>query len=294
MTGELHIAPAAPHDADEVAAWFIERSALPEQRCLHTWTGQPHERAAAELRASLGRTLSYVVVREDAVIRGVMGAAWTPGRPHAWLRGPIVDEPDEARWHAVASALAEATIAHSPRLSGLAAYPHVENRRLIRFYREQGLSLGHQPSHVYVRDLEHEAASDAHLQPLSERLQPSFRALFLALFPRLGHMTDHLAAGPHDGELVRLAVGSDGVEGFVVARERGFRDPEIVALGVSPAARRRGLGARLLGAATAWAAGRAQPRVELTVLAGAGAAVALYEKLGWKRFGTGIDMAVTV
>lgn len=55
---------------------------------------------------------------------------------------------------------------------------------------------------------------------------------------------------------------------------------------VRPAARRTGLGARLVEAAVDWAEAHGYARVDLWVVVGNGAAVALYERCGFAATGT--------
>jgi ribosomal-protein-alanine N-acetyltransferase len=81
-----------------------------------------------------------------------------------------------------------------------------------------------------------------------------------------------------------LAVGGGEPAGFILVR--GLADEaEILSLGVLPAARRRGLARRLLGAATARLAEAGVGRLLLEVAEDNAAALALYESAGFARVG---------
>ena len=61
--------------------------------------------------------------------------------------------------------------------------------------------------------------------------------------------------------------------------------PEVISVWVSPDHRGRGVGEAVVGAAVEWARGRGAPRVVLHVMPDNGHAVAMYERLGFRRTG---------
>ena len=102
--------------------------------------------------------------------------------------------------------------------------------------------------------------------------------------------------------LLLVAEDARGIVGLLMAALRksppwaGFvhrRYVEVVDLAVDAAARREGVGKRLMEAAEAWARERGADSVDLTVVEGNAPALALYESLGyrmrshrmWKRLG---------
>ncbi|MFF8288238.1 GNAT family N-acetyltransferase [Streptomyces sp. NPDC016309] len=90
-----------------------------------------------------------------------------------------------------------------------------------------------------------------------------------------------------DGRAVGHVALSEPGEGDLAAALRGAGPTAVVGrLFVDPAARGRGLGARLVERAVREARERGAHPV-LDVLPGDRAAIALYERLGWRRIGTG-------
>jgi ribosomal-protein-alanine N-acetyltransferase len=81
-----------------------------------------------------------------------------------------------------------------------------------------------------------------------------------------------------------VAVAEGRVEGFLFARVAAD-EAEILNLGVSPAIRRRKVGARLLDAAVRFARGRGAKRMFLEVRESNEAAIAFYEWAGFKATG---------
>jgi len=81
-----------------------------------------------------------------------------------------------------------------------------------------------------------------------------------------------------------VAAAEDHVAGYLIARgddtER-TRHRAYVVIGVHEKFRGRGIGRALFGALDKWAAGRGLRRLELTVIAGNDAGVALYKKMGF-------------
>jgi GNAT superfamily N-acetyltransferase len=70
-------------------------------------------------------------------------------------------------------------------------------------------------------------------------------------------------------------------------------EPVLVGMFVAPAERGRGVGGALVGAVVAWARARGSARLSLWVTVGNEAAIALYEKCGFRRTGEQKPLAHT-
>ncbi|MBV1855470.1 GNAT family N-acetyltransferase [Catellatospora tritici] len=90
---------------------------------------------------------------------------------------------------------------------------------------------------------------------------------------------------PGDVEQGWVALLDDMVVGHVLLRDTPGHGHNISRLFVSPAAQGAGVASALLGAAVDWARARELPLM-LEVTAHAAAAIALYERTGWRRTGT--------
>jgi ribosomal-protein-alanine N-acetyltransferase len=85
-----------------------------------------------------------------------------------------------------------------------------------------------------------------------------------------------------------IAEADDRVVGFAVGKVIGAGEgtvAELESVAVDRAARRRGVGAALCGAAIAWSRGQGVTAVDLEVRAGSGGAIALYGGLGFEFVG---------
>ncbi len=94
-------------------------------------------------------------------------------------------------------------------------------------------------------------------------------------------LADHIACNDIDLACSRVAVDTEPV-GFALAARRGT-EAWIGGMGVAPAYRRGGVGARALLAAIDAVAGEGVGTVWLEVLEGNAPAIALYERLGFER-----------
>lgn len=121
------------------------------------------------------------------------------------------------------------------------------------------------------------AASAAHLPDLLDLESSSFSSDRIS--PR---QMRHLLTRAH--ATVLIAQCADRLVGSVVVLyRRGARVGRVYSLAVDAAARGRGIGAALLEAAAADATRRGNDRLRLEVRQDNGAAIALYERLGFRR-----------
>ena len=141
--------------------------------------------------------------------------------------------------------------------------------------------------------------SDVQLRPFEPRDLDSFlrcldvvarERLYLALVegPTREQADPFLADARARGMVQQVAVSEGEVIGWCdVIRKPypGFEHSGTLGMGLLPAWRGRGLGARLLDAALAGAAGLGITRVELEVFASNPRAIALYERRGFAREG---------
>lgn len=85
------------------------------------------------------------------------------------------------------------------------------------------------------------------------------------------------------GGEIFFALDGDAVIGTCAMIPRGEAEFELAKLAVTPAAQGRGIGQRLVESAIAFARGRGAKRVVLVSNSGLGAALRLYERLGFEH-----------
>jgi len=130
--------------------------------------------------------------------------------------------------------------------------------------------------------------------PASLRIRPAKPADLDALvaLERASFTTDHLSRRQYRHHLrsagARVLVATDGTSLLgkaVVFFRRGSANARLYSIAVARAARGRGLGGTLLAAAERAARRRGSARLRLEVRRDNSAAIGLYEKLGYRRFG---------
>jgi ribosomal protein S18 acetylase RimI-like enzyme len=180
----------------------------------------------------------------------------------------------------------------------LDSFLDVANERGNAFYLGRGFQRMREV-HVYLAERQPKsedppALPRENLEGLA--LQPAHAAqvaeLQEALFPG-AYLTGEMLSRPAEGRKVFVLAEGERVLGYVCARADTVADeaPEgtVEFLGVQPAARRRGLGERLLRLALRWLFdAQGQAAVNLTVNDELANARALYEKVGFRLKYTGV------
>jgi ribosomal protein S18 acetylase RimI-like enzyme len=201
-----------------------------------------------------------------------------------WIHGPVADD---LEWDAIADALLERLLADVPRVNG----KHQElagdtrNERLAHLAARHGFVAG-KVHHVLSFD-----ASDiallpgARVPPIEPPQEPAFVDLHERLFPGTYYSGRQLLDQAARGDAVVLGlVDRSGLFGYVAGRIDEGGNGYIDFVGVTQERRREGHGATLVTAISrALALQQDIAKVELTVSSENAGALALYDRLGFRR-----------
>ena len=282
---------AQREDLRELAQWLVQVSQVPEQHCLHTWSGQ----SAAELEQQwqgywADAELCTIVARRDGRLVGAMGSEYDEELGRGWLHGPHVAAED---WDAVAAKLFELLLGELPAcIRKLDAFLNVENRRGRRFYARQGFGERSHLNHEFWLAPEDRAISEgAGCLPVSPEKGAAFQQLYSALFPNAYYTAQRVLEMTGHSHQVLLATEGGEVLGFVVASVEGRQSGEIQFLGVREDSRRQGYGRCLLLSGVDWLLDvGGVSRVTLNAGEELIEARALYESVGFRLRFTGIGL----
>ena len=274
----------------DLAEWLVQVSQVPEQHCLHTWSGE----GAAELQQQLqgywdDSELCYVLALRGGRLAGAMGCEYDEELQRGWLHGPHVTTED---WGPVAAELFTRLLGALPACIGqLFAFLNVENKRGRRFYVQQGFAEREHLSHEFWLTPDRRVASDdGGCFPISKEQEASFTQLYEVLFPRAYYSADRVLEMIGQSHQILVATEGELVLGFaVVSAEEGQQVGEVQFLGVREDRRRQGHGRRLLLSALDWLLDIAGvSRVTLNVGEELVHARGLYEIVGFRLRFTGI------
>ena len=288
----FYLRPAGQADFQELARWLVEVSQLPEQHCLHTWSGQ----SADTLYHMLSRywddgELAYVVALQDDRLVGAVGGEYDQELGRGWLHGPHATG---RQWQAIAAGLFTALLAELPAcLRQLHAYLNVENVRGRRFYSQCGFRERENLSYEFWLTPAERVASHAGGCGLcEERHAASFVQLYEDLFPAAYYRGERVLQMIGDSHQVFVLAEGSEVLGFaVVSVAPSLSEGEIQFLGVREDCRGRGYGRLLLLAAIDWLLDQAGvPRISLNVDAERIRARRLYERVGFTLRFTGVGL----
>jgi GNAT superfamily N-acetyltransferase len=288
---------AQREDFGELARWLVQVSQLPEQHCLHTWSGQSAEALGQELQGYWDDSeLWYVVARRDGTLVGAMGSEYDEELGRGWLHGPHVAVGD---WDAVAAELFVRLSGELPACIGrLHAFLNVENRRGRRFYARHGFVERAHLNHEFWLMPEARVISEGGgCSPITAEQEASFKQLYDALFPNAYYSAERVLEMVGHSHQVFVAAEGEQVLGFAVAGADEGQSGEVQFLGVREDARRQGYGRCLLLSAVDWlldVGGVA--RVTLNVGEELAHSQELYESAGFRlRFtGIGLERSVVV
>ena len=290
------IRPAAPGDLRSLAAFVARKNAQPADQSLHCAAATP-----AGVRAALCQTEAFpdgweagfaVAETGGGEIAAACGCQFDAPRSQGWLWGPWVEAP--SGWQTVAPALLDALLGRLPRSVRRAeAFLHAENRAGLRFLQSRGFSLGALTHlHVAPRAPWQPAADPADLFPL---LRPAhevgFARLHAETFPARGSApAEDLLTGRDDEHAIFAAADGLRLLGYVcVSVNTAPREGFIEYLAVRPAARGRGIGARLVQTALRWTFEEHRlPQAALCVSEWRGNARRLYEAAGFRLQASGV------
>lgn len=294
----VEIRAAVPGDLPSLAAFIARMNAKPASQSLYCAAD-----STAGVRSALrnaedcpgGWEHSFAVgVQTDGEIVAALGCQFDPERTFGWLWGPWVNRmPGD--WTACAPDMFDRLLKQlPPTVRRLEAFLHAENASARRFLQARGFTTGIL-THIYVRPRvgwngSDEAAPGGHtlLRPAHE---VAFARLHVETFPA-GASTpaDDLLAGRDDEHAIFAATDGLRLLGYVcVSVNRAPREGFIEYLAVKPAARGRGIGARLLQTALRWTfEDRRLPQAALCVSEWRGGARRLYEQAGFTLHASGV------
>lgn len=275
-----------------LAEWLVQVSQVPEQHCLHTWSGESKEELRQRLLGYWDESeVCYVMAVRDGSLLGAMGAEYDEELERAWLHGPHVLMED---WKPAADELFRRVSAELPvRIRQMDAYLNVENVRGRRFYAERGFEEREHLNHEFwLVPGDHAVRSETGCVPLGRGHEASFKALYGALFPAAYYSPERVVNMIGQSHQVLVAAEGPEVRGFaVVSVDESLSSGEIQFLGVSHDFRGRGHGRRLLVSAVNWLSERAGvSRICLNVGEELAHARGLYESVGFKLQFTGIGL----
>ncbi len=291
---ELTLRLAEERDLAALAALIAGQNRNPETQCIHSETGES-ERAVYEEMSTLhgNGELCFVLAHDGDRLVGALGSELDEEMGRGWLRGPFVLADGQA-WETTAAALLDELAARlSPSIRRLDSFLNAANERGNAFYQARGFSRV-TLVHVYSAPAPAGAAGPPVPGVLALEagapLAPSFAALHDATFPETW-ITGQGILARLGGDYHAFAHARDGqVVGYLVASlELGSGEGIVDFIGVSPEARRQGIGRGLLQAALGWFfQEKGVARVNLVVSDDKVDARALYESVGFARRYTGV------
>lgn len=265
---------------DDVIAFIADQQADPTRRI--TYVGEDAEGIRAELGAlSPPWTETVRTARDGERLTGVSIVEWDAELRRAWVLGPWV----EGDW-TIAAGLVDAALAQVPaEVTCYELAGDIANTRLADLAAARGWTAT-EPNHVLIADASVVASWPDPEVPFRPAVPGDIDAITLlheAEFPGTFASAAQLVEGTRTtivaddaGRLVGYAAGEVHEDG------EGFLD----FLAVDPAARRTGLGRRLVIAITRTLLAESPlQRVALTVQDHRAPARALYERLGFRPDG---------
>lgn len=270
------------------------RDASGRVRCLHADQGSTVAQLERELAALPHDEAAFWCVPGEAAgsVDAVIGCTFDPVLRRAWLRGPLATP--AAAHPMLQRRLVESLEQALAPLHCFDAFPAESDEALNRLYADAGYRhLGvHRVMQAEI------AATPADAGPAAAAVQratpaqlPQVLALHGELFPTSYLKDSDFERSLHAADRCLLvALSPTGqVAGYLMAKD----DPEppevyIDFVGVADHARGAGLGSALLGAALQWGRSLGRPHAALTVRQDRAAALAVYERAGFRQISAGV------
>lgn len=286
----MRLRRATARDAEDLAAFIIERCGAPERHCLSSWTGESREACVARQRRQLEAGALYELAVQGRDIVGALGCRVDPEAAQLWLEGPHLAQHDDA----LAQLLWEGLLERLPsELREAAAVVDVRNELAQTFWACRGLlSRGSVQIFEWPAAVADEPYVALQLHPSRAEHAQQIEVLLDACALRGRPSSARLASGELQS-LVALDVRGT-VVGLSSAALHAAGEGQIAHLAVRPDHRRHGIGRQLLLGAMALLQHRGAERVLLSVSDDAIEARALYESVGFQLLSTGVSMRGTI
>jgi ribosomal protein S18 acetylase RimI-like enzyme len=275
-----------PEQLNEVAAFIARLQADPTHHIAYF--GERDDEIAQYIRElEPAGSDGFVLAYQDEKLIGLLGVEADPEVKRAWLHGPMVDDPD---WDTVADQLYHAACEHI--IPGYAAMHElvgdIANIHLRSFAERQGFApLADSAAILRFRRHKLAALPMAEAPELEPRHHDAFVRLHEATFPNTYYSGKQVIDRLNAHNKVLVVSAGDAVEGYIYARVMTGSEGFIDFLGVEESVRRRGIGRRLITAATRWLLSfPAVQEVALTVYSRNSTAIALYTRLGYEHLYT--------
>lgn len=286
----MDIRPITDDEVDAAARWVSGQQADPARHIASE--SMDAVAIATDLRDLEPRGLAdvLVAVAGDAIV-GLLGLEHDSDPPRVWWRGPYVA--DGADVDAVVDALLAAGRAQLPDHVTQEEFGPDDRHAWLAAVAERHGFHAEEASAVLVRslagdlaDVRRAATDDAgevEVEAATAELAPVVAGLHDAIFPGT-HASGARIASARDDAVVLVARSGAEVVGYVAVERQEDGRGYIDYLGVSPGARRGGIGRLLVAAGCVHLAGAyACPVVDLTVRESNRAARRLYESLGFEE-----------
>jgi ribosomal protein S18 acetylase RimI-like enzyme len=282
----MHLSRMQPEQLNEVAAFIARLQAEPTHHVAYF--GERADEIAQYIRElEPAGSDGFVLAYQDEKLVGLLGVEADPEVKRAWLHGPMVDHPD---WDATADQLYQTACqevipdyAAMHELVGDIANVH------LRSFAERHGFTPLPDSAAILRFRRHKLAAlpRAEAPELEPRHYDGFVRLHEATFPNTYYSGKQVIERLNAHNKVFIVSDGAVVQGYIYARVITGSEGFIDFLGVEKSARRRGMGRRLITAATRWLLSfPAVQEVALTVYSGNSAAIALYTQLGYEHLHT--------
>jgi GNAT superfamily N-acetyltransferase len=287
MSDDVTLRPGGAEEAPRMAEFIVRMNRRHGQRCLHC---SDDVAGVARDLAALGRPIDESVVLATAGDRivGLVAADFAEEQERGWLWGPFADDPDPLP---LAGRLVDRLLAQAPPgirmidcfldegsvfLEPLAARHGFAAPRTVHIYRAD------RPAAGYPAAPEPAPGGPADLVPL--------RALHDAAFPNTWRSAEELVASDNEAHALFVHREEGRCVGYIhVDADPAEESAHVHYLAVTPGARGRGIGRRLLDQGLDWCFnGRRAESVALTVLDGLANARALYESAGFRLLESGV------
>lgn len=286
----MDIGPVRQDEVDAVARWVAAQQADPTRHIAYE--SVEAAAVASDLRQLEPDGLAGVLVAVDAgEVVGLLGREHDTDPPRVWWRGPFVSGDRDP--HAVADALLAAGREQLPaHVSEEELGPDDRHAWLPAFAERHGFHA-EEASAVLVRSLAgdlaelRDAAADTsaelEVSPATAELAPVVAGLHDETFPAT-HSSGGRLVSARDGATVLVARSGAEVAGYVAVERQEDGTGYIDYLGVSPGARRSGIGRLLVAAGCVSLADvHGCPSVNLTVRESNAGARRLYGSLGFEE-----------